>query len=570
MSKKTGRQIETKQKERIDSPMSRMLNAEERSAVTRKIDWTIFAVACLGIAWLHIVLYEHSGAFWRDEASTLHVANAPTVGTMWEWLSKDSAPVLSYAAVRLWIATGLGANDDGLRAFGILISLGIVISLFVSCRTLTGRVPLLATALVAFNSSVFYFGSSLRAYGMAALFIMPCLAAFWRVVQGPTKWNVLASLLLALLSCHSSYQNSYLLFAIGVAGAGACAACRLWRRSLLVLAICFVVAVSMSVYTPAVSAYSDASEIQTYVLPLLLIATPLAEAVCGSNIALLCIWILVTAAGSVSLVFQAIRRHRSTSEETTPCLALYCLIVAVVAGTMEIAFIRIHGFLPHPWHFVPLIALFAVLLEVAFQSPRGKAWIWWARVATALIVIVLSLPDIWKVSLTRRTTLDYVSSILADYASPEDIVLVNPFWLAPGFKYHYHGKAEWNTIPLTSSELDVSASPFAAIKRLMATPNAIEPTLRKIEHTLASGHRVWIVGGTWFMSPDVIPPDPPPAPQTPSGWNCDIYVYAWISRVSTFAQSHATSIRVVPVDTPLPISSFENEPLTVIEGWKGD
>ena len=291
VSKIAGQRVATEREKRDDSrvsPLRRILNAEERPAITRKIDWVIFAAACLFVLWLNIVLYEHSGGFWRDEASTLHVATTPNIDTMWAWLSKDSAPVLSYAVVRLWIATGLGESNDGLRALGTLISLGIVVSLFVSCRMLTKRVPLLAMALAVLSSAVFYYGSSLRAYGMAALFIMPCLAAFWRVVQGPTKWNVLASLILALLSCHTSYQNSYLLFAIGVAGFGACAVCRLWRRTHSVLAICFVAAVSMLVYIPAIRSYRDGSEILNEVMSPSMIGVCLADAFSGGSAAVLC------------------------------------------------------------------------------------------------------------------------------------------------------------------------------------------------------------------------------------------------------------------------------------------
>jgi hypothetical protein len=573
MSKKARRQVEPKREERcesLESPWRRMLDADERVNVARKIDWALFAIACLGILWLHIVLYEHAGAFWRDEASTLHVATRPDVATMWKWLSKDSAPVLSYAALRAWIASGIGVDDDGLRAFGTLISVGIVASLFFSCRSLTGRVPLLALALVAFNANVFYHASSLRAYGMAVLFIMPCFAAFARMIRGPTKGNVLASLLFGLLSCHASYQNSYLLFAIGAAGAVACAMCRLWRRAALVLAVCFAVAVSMFVYIPAISAYQNGSNIQTYALTLQSIVQSLAEAFSGGSTSLLCAWIFLATAAIAVLVFRATRRRESTPEAGTPSPVVYGLVAAITAGTVVVGFIRIHGFLPHPWHFVPLIAFFAVVVEVAFQSRRNKAWVWWARVGTALVVILLSLPDVWRASLTRRTTLDCVSSVLAENASPDDLILVNPFWLSPGFKYYYHGKAEWNTIPLSSSELEVSASPFAAIKQLMATRDSIEPTLRKITATLASGHRVWIVGHVKFRPLDDIPANPPPAPHARTGWNCNIYLKAWNQRVCRCIQDHARTIRLIPVETPQPVSECEDEPLTLVEGWKGD
>ena len=198
----------------------RLLAVGERPALTRKIDWALFALMCLSVLVLNVVLYRHSGAFWRDETSSIFLASVPTLKEMWNRLAVDSAPAMFYGSLRLWIAAGAGGSDEGLRLFGILVSLGIVASLSVSCWLLTARLPLLATALVALNVSVFYYCSSLRSYGLAVLFIMPCCAAFWRLCRQPSRWNILASLLLAILSCHTSYQNSYLLLAIGLGGAG--------------------------------------------------------------------------------------------------------------------------------------------------------------------------------------------------------------------------------------------------------------------------------------------------------------------------------------------------------------
>ena len=144
------------------SLLRRILDAQEPAAITRRIDWAITAVACVVLLCLHIALYRHSGAFWRDEACTLYVAKAPSWETMWSWMGKDSAPALMFGSVRLWIAAGPGATDEGLRLLGTLVSLGVMASLFVSCWMFTARVPLVGTALVLFSGAVFYYGSSLR------------------------------------------------------------------------------------------------------------------------------------------------------------------------------------------------------------------------------------------------------------------------------------------------------------------------------------------------------------------------------------------------------------------------
>jgi hypothetical protein len=555
---------------RQQSPLSRILNAEERPAITRKIEWAILVAACLLALGLNIVLDGHSGAFWRDEASTLHVATAPCMTAMWERLRTDSAPVLIHSVLRVWIATGLGASEHGLRLLGTLVSLGIIVSLFVSCRILTGRVPLLAMALVVFNVAVFYYGSSLRAYGLAALVVMLCLAAFWRVVQRPTGWNILASLILATLCCHANYQNSFLLLAIGLAGAGTCAISRLWRRSLLILAICFVAAVSMLVYVPIIFARQDTDDFRALDSSLPIIGKTLGDAVSGGSTALLCVWIVLALGSLVGLIAQAVRPRESAPGGRTPSLAVYCLIAMVIAEMGGIAFIRAYSLFPFSWHYVPLMAFTAIAVEVAFQSPRNKAWVWCVRVSAACTVIALSLPGLWEAAHLRRTSVDCVSTVVARQASPNDLILVNPSGLAPGFDYYYRGAAEWNTLPLIPNDKEAKAAPDAAVREVMAIPNGIAPTLKKIEDTLASGHRLWIVGGVEFLPPKTLPPDLPPAPHSRYGWHGAAYAQAWSKQVGYYIQTHAQTARVVPVDVPQPVSPLANVPLMCVEGWNGN
>ncbi len=142
--------------------LRRFLSTDERPSITRRIEWGIFSVMCLLAVALNIVLYRHAGTFWRDEATTIQLAVAPQFSTMWAWLSRDSFPALFASLLRLWIIAGPGATDAGIRLFGTLVSLGVLVSLSAGCWMLAGRVPLLAMSLVAFNVDVFYFGSSLR------------------------------------------------------------------------------------------------------------------------------------------------------------------------------------------------------------------------------------------------------------------------------------------------------------------------------------------------------------------------------------------------------------------------
>ena len=176
----------------------------------------------------------------RDEATTIQLAVAPQFSTMWAWLSRDSFPALFASLLRLWIIAGPG---ERMRASVCLERWSLWESLSL-CLPVVGCLPAACRCWRCrwSRSTLTYSISAVhwRAYGLGLLLIMLCYAAFWRLARNPTLRNVAASLVLAVLSVHTNYQNTYLLLGIGMAGASVCALCRLWKRSTLILGLCFV------------------------------------------------------------------------------------------------------------------------------------------------------------------------------------------------------------------------------------------------------------------------------------------------------------------------------------------
>ena len=544
----------------------RILDVEERPAITRSIDIAVFALACLLVLYLHVVLFRHSGGFWRDEASTIYSATAPDLGAMWSRLANDSAPVVCFGAVRLWIAAGLGGSDEALRLFGATVSLGIVISLCISCWLFTSRAPLLAMSLVAFNMAVFYYCSSLRAYGLAVLFIMPCCAAFWRLSLRPSPWNIVGSLVFAILSCHTSYANSYLLLAIGLAGAGVCAACRLWKRSILILAICFVAALSMLVYLPLIRNFREAIQIAQADVDISSIGEVLTRAFSLHDPWLLSVWILLAACAAVCLVVQVVRRWKSFG--AAPSLSLYVAILTAVATTVGAGFFITNAMTVYSWHFTPFVALAGMMMELVFQSGRRKLWVWLARTAIACTVMVISVPILWEMAHLRRTNMDRVVSALAEMAGPKDLILLNPFWLMPSFSYYYHGNVEWNSVPLTPPETKVLMNGSTMVKQLMTTPDPLAATLEKIRRTLTAGNKVWLVGRVTFPEKNTVPILLPPAPQSRYGWHIGPYVQSWTLQMGYFIRWHAVRVGEVKLPINQQVSDLEGGVVVVAEGWR--
>jgi hypothetical protein len=611
-------------------PWRRLLDAASTplwSARIRKAEWAAFVAACLVVLVLHAVLYAHMGAFWRDETSSIQVARTPTLATMWDWLNVDSFPVLFVATLRTWIFAGLGGTDSGIRLFGTLVALGMVGAVLFCCRALRQsapsdgesmsvafrsakgrgfrgakgdnapavlatvkgqetapasatptamrgvpalRAPLVALTLMAFNPSVFYFGSSIRAYGLATLLILLCLGAFWRLIERPGKRTAAVALAMALLSTHSNYQNTYLLLGIGVAGAVCCAACGLWQRCLVVLGPCVLTALSMLIYVPVVRSYQATTGIGTgaYTAGIGLVGTRMLQAIGGESGVLLGVWGTLAVLTTVLLPLRCLR-HWQSAERSAPSLDLFCLVSVVVAGTAGTFFFLFNGNMPWPWHYVPVIGFAAVIMEAALR-PTG-AWRWLApcRSLLAGIAVAFSVVPLWNAAHVRRTNMDLVCDALAGRTGAGDLIVVNPFWFSPAFHYYYRGGAEWVTLPAIPSDEKSRVGAFGPYRRLMATPNALNPTLQRIEETLKSGKRIWIAGYIFAPAPGEPPPVVSPATAAEHGGDCEVYYRDWTLQIGYFLGQARVQLEQVYVPLAQPVFPLEAVPLLLVERRPG-
>jgi hypothetical protein len=467
------------------------------------------------------------------------------------------------------MAIGPADASGWLHFFGALMFLGIILSLLRCGRVLGGETPLLAVPLVALNGTVFYFGSSLRAYGLAALLITLCFAAFWRFCREPSRCNGALALILAVLSAHANYQNCYLILGIGFAAACVCAAAGLWRRCLAVLFLCLVAALSMLVYLPKIAAYRAGILSSTYHLTWSSISANAAAALCGEcgagNTAPRMLWALLLSGAAISLSVQSASHFlHDDGGKNELSMALYGLIALSVGSAAGLAFMKINAMFPMAWHFIPFIALAGVIVDMGIRSPCGAAWASIFRAVLACLVAILSLRPLWNDAHLRRTNLDLIAKAVAQQAGPGDLVLVSPFWLSPGFERHYHGAARWTILPTMDDNIQ---DPM--LKLMQEQDGALEPTRTLIQRTLAKGHRLWVAGNFLFLLPDEPPPRLPPVPLSPADDRSNTtWAEAWMLQTSYFLRTHALQARIVPVPVPNPVGPLENESLYAFTGWR--
>ena len=304
-----------------------------------------------------------------------------------------------------------------------------------------------------------------------------------------------------------------------------------WRRSVLILGIGFVSAVSLLVYIPTIRGYGDAVKTAFVGNDVWTVLVNCVKAIGCENNPLLWVWgavLFAAIAWSFRIYFQ---QRRSCPRE--PSIHLFSALAIVVAMGGGVLFFRGMNLYVFPWHVSPLIAFLAVLVECSLAHPPS-AWIAACKAPVACLVIAVSLLPAWRMAQVRRTTLDLVCQTLDREAAPEDLVLVNPFYLSPGFNYHYHGCAPWNTVPIMSEDENVRTFPSHGIIQVMTTPHGIEPTQARIREALSKGRRVWLVGGLQMLPANMLPPDLPPAPLSEFGWNSNAYVQVWSMQARLF------------------------------------
>ena len=191
----------------------------------------------------------------------------------------------------------------------------------------------------------------------------------------------------------------------------------------------------------------------------------------------------------------------------------------------------------------------------------------------------------------RLTNADLIAAQLEKTATPEDMILVSPWWPGVSFQRYYHGATPWSTLP-DLGELRVQR--FDALKKKMAENAPIQPILEKIARTLSSGHRVYVVSALGSVVAPLVLQQPQfnvtPIPKGPASegvyvevWSPGenrfqrtsqrlpvsegVYLEAWSRQIAFLLRTRTLQRNQVPVPTPNTVPWYENLTLLCFEGW---
>jgi hypothetical protein len=519
--------------------MARLSQFGRATPVLHYGTWIAAALVTSCAVYLHALFFLNAGGLWRDEVDLVHLSLLPSFSEVWQKLLHDSCPILMHLVVRAWSVAGFGNTDPTLRVLGLYVGLFLLVAFWFASWTMRNGAPLLALTLAGLNVTIIRAGDSLRGYGLGSALAVLTLAVIWRLTRRPSLATFCGAVVLAVLSVHCLYQNTFLLFAACCGGFVVCAAERRWRDTLPIFGVGAAAAVSLLPYIPLIAGahwyviYKVGYGF-SYGWKQLSMAT-------GSPLTVFTwVWIALWIAAIAAVIYVLFwRRDRLPVDVRGVILFAGTSLVLGAAG--YVVFLKLAALPTHPWHYVPLMVFSAVCLDAMFFTARG-----WAR-PVAMILAALTIPTAFVFELPavkcRQTNVDLVAARLSSEVAPNDYVIVYPFYCGTTFNRYYKGAASWTTLPPLE---DYTLQRWDLFEAKMETKDPIAPVIERTVSTLQSGNRVWFVGN----------------PLAERSW------FNGGVQVTRLLSAHSRRAAVVIDPSTNCINPFENLPVFVATGWK--
>jgi hypothetical protein len=526
----------------------------------RQSEWGVAVLLTVAAVGLHFFYLIHAGGLWRDEISVKNIATLPSLGQVWEALPHDHCPILFPSLVRIWSASGLGTTDMGLRILGLGCGLLLLAAFWVASRTMDKGLPLLSLALAGLNFTVIRYGDSIRAYGLATVFILLTMSLIWRFIEAPTLRRGLLAGLAAMLSVQTLYQNAFFLLTICIAGAAVCLRRHQLRRAMAVLSIGLPAAFSLLPYVNPMRQAQSWWIVSKTGVNFMGFLFRMADAT-GMLVG---VWLVLVMVAALLGMGCGLIKTSPNETRAQQDLLLFASIALVIGLTGFGFFVKLTGLPTQRWYYIPALGFAVVCCDVILPRIHQAARI--GVLVIAVVVALLAYPSAQSALKLPQTNGDLVAAQVSQNARPDDMIIVHPWYFGITFGHYYRGTASWTTLPPLE---DYRFHRYDLVKSKLQMTNVIEPVLKQVETTLRSGHSVWIVGSVPIPQPNEAPPaDLPPAPNGPEGWADRPYTDAWGAKFSYFLVYHITNAITLVDPTTNSVSSMENMPLTITSGWR--
>lgn len=528
---------------------------------SRRLEAVVAAFLTLAAVWLNYLSTASAGGLWRDEANTVALANLPRIVDVWQNLQFDSFPIVWLAIVRGFSAVFGAGNDSAFRVLGFLIGVALIASLWLNARNFGYRFPFVALALVAVAPSVVRWGDSMRAYGLAMVLIVLTISAVWKYVHASSSRNLIVAGAMAMLSVHTIYYNSVLLFAICAGAAAVCIRRRKPKSTAGIIGIGFVSAISLTLYSATIrgaGGWNSLVRIPAYTTEWFFVK--LYETLAPAGWLTFILWMTVLlfclAIGTLGAATNAV--HLSEERKNNVLFATITLVVGTLGSFL---FLRTLSYSTQPWYYLTLVLIAGVSMDIIIGSmvagSRTRAFL---SVATLVGGFASAIAGSGYLR-TRSTNADLVASRLESITSPSDMIIVNPWYDGVSFNRYYHGNTAWQTAPPISFH---AFHRYDMVMKLTALPAgaAMAPVLEAAQRVLLSGSTVFVVGA--------LPKAPPAGGHAPSPYAAaDAALQTqWADELAELIRTHAANSEPVTLQPNRPVSRYESMTITAIRGWR--
>jgi hypothetical protein len=522
-------------------------------------EWLVAILLSALVLFLLLVRATHAGALWRDECDSVELARMPSFIDIVHNLKFTSFPILFPTTVRIFTSIW-GTSDGALRCFGFLVGAGLLLIGWLNARA-RGDVPLILPALIGLNVTFLTVGTWIRGYGLGSVLVTLSFGLTVLFVAEPSRFRLVVMFVSYIASMQSLYFPAALIPAFLLA---AFVVCLLRGQLKWALALCGVAAICAISYIPKFLTYF---EIRDWVVALQRKTTS-GElwrefmSACGEPTQVApWIWLIVVAMSIIGGIWIVAAKSRRDSISAS--VFVFAIIAIVLALPMYLIFLWTLHNIPETRYYLALLCVIAAATELIIGLLSEFIWV---RIGRLVLVIGLAAAlaiFAWPKITEHETNLDLLAKNLQQYAREGDLIIVNRWFLAPGFSWYYRGPVQWMTLPELSEK---RIHRYDLLIAKMQTRDALADIRAAISETLQSGNRVWLVGGAQ-LSQQGEPLMLAPAPDPQYGWDSGMYDYSWATQLGAFLRQHVVDGEVVlpPMNG---INPNENVPLLIARGWR--
>src|SRR5262249_7112422 len=140
------------------------------------------------------------------------------------------------------------------------------------------------------------------------------------------------------------------------------------------------------------------------------------------------VWVILTFAIFVACLAGQFWQSSPRFERDQRAVLLFAGTGLLVVIVVYFAFLLMLSYWTEPWYYLALMALVALLVDLASDALPRDLRLRYARLGLALVLAFVALVPTWRKACLRFTNIDLVAAKLNQSVSKDDLVLIAPWY----------------------------------------------------------------------------------------------------------------------------------------------